>query len=59
MERFEFSDNFDEYDEAAVLDTYLTAYDEAKERMSWVEPAAVAGGVVLVVAVVMLLVVLL
>jgi glycosyltransferase involved in cell wall biosynthesis len=59
MERSEFSDNFDEYDEAAVLDTYLTAYDEAKERMSWVEPAAVAGGVVLVVAVVALLVVLL
>jgi glycosyltransferase involved in cell wall biosynthesis len=59
MERLDFSDNFDEYDEGAVLDTYLTAYDEAKERMSWVEPAAVAGGVVLVVAVVMLLVVLL
>jgi glycosyltransferase involved in cell wall biosynthesis len=59
MERFEFSDNFDEYDEAAVLDTYLTAYDEAKERLSWMEPAAVAGGVVLVVAVVALLVVLL
>jgi len=59
MERPEFSDNFDEYDEAAVLDTYLTAYDEAKERMSWMEPAAVAGGVVLVVAVVALLVVLL
>ncbi|WP_276300484.1 glycosyltransferase [Halorussus lipolyticus] len=59
MERLDFNENFSEYDEEAVLDTYLTAYDEAGERMSWVEPAAVAGGLVLVVAVVALLVVLL
>ncbi|NHN57992.1 MULTISPECIES: glycosyltransferase family 4 protein [Halorussus] len=59
MESMELNENFAEYDEAAVLDKYLAAYDEAGERMSWLEPAAVAGAAVLVVALVGLLVVLL
>nr|WP_309221810.1 glycosyltransferase [Halorussus sp. MSC15.2] len=59
MEPMEFNENFAEYDEEQVLDKYLTAYDEAEERMSWVEPAALAGGAVAVVALVVLLVVLL
>ncbi|MFC4449283.1 glycosyltransferase [Halorussus aquaticus] len=59
MEPMEFNENFAEYDEEQILDKYLTAYDEAEERMSWVEPAALAGGVVLVVALVALLVVVL
>ena len=59
MDRMEFNENFAEYDEAQVLDKYLAAYDEASERLSWVEPAAVAGGVLVVVALVALLVVLL
>ena len=43
----------------SVLETYLDAYRDAEARMSWVEPAAVAGGVLVVVALVALLVVLL
>ncbi|USZ69024.1 glycosyltransferase family 4 protein [Halorussus salilacus] len=56
MERLDFDENFAEYDDEAVLDRYLTAYDEAEERLSWVEPAAVAGGVLAVVALAVLLV---
>ncbi|WP_135851569.1 glycosyltransferase family 4 protein [Halorussus salinus] len=59
MDRMDFNENFAEYDEEQVLDKYLAAYDEASERLSWVEPAAVAGGVMVVVALVALLVVLL
>ncbi len=59
MDRMDFNGNFAEYDEEQVLDKYLAAYDEASERLSWVEPAAVAGGVVVVVALVALLVVVL
>ncbi|WP_435179756.1 glycosyltransferase family 4 protein [Halorussus sp. AFM4] len=59
MEPMERNENFAEYDDAAVLDRYLAAYDEAGDRMSWLEPAAVAGAAVLVVAVVVLLIVLL
>jgi glycosyltransferase involved in cell wall biosynthesis len=59
METMEFNGNFAEYDEDAVLETYLDAYRDAEARMSWVEPAAVAGGVLVVVALVALLVVLL
>ncbi|MFC7080835.1 glycosyltransferase family 4 protein [Halorussus caseinilyticus] len=59
MDPMDYNENFADYDDEQVLDKYLTAYDEAKERMSWVEPAAVAGGVVLVVALLVVLVVLL
>jgi glycosyltransferase involved in cell wall biosynthesis len=60
MDPMEFNENFAEYDEAQVLDKYLAAYDEANERLSWVEPAAVAGGaLVFAVALVALLVVVL
>ncbi|UPV73412.1 glycosyltransferase family 4 protein [Halorussus limi] len=59
MEPMELNENFAEYDEAKVLDKYLAAYDEANERLSWVEPAAVAGAAVLVVSLLVLLVVLL
>ena len=59
MEPMEYNDNFADYDEGAVLETYLDAYRDAEARMSWVEPAAVAGGVVLVVGLIALLIVLL
>ncbi|WP_115864924.1 glycosyltransferase family 4 protein [Halorussus litoreus] len=59
MERLDGNENFAEYDEREVLETYLDAYRDAEERMSWVEPAAVAGVVLAVVALVVLLVVLL
>jgi len=57
MEPMTFNENFSAYDESAVLDEYLAAYDEARERLSWVEPVAVAGGVLLAVALVAVLVV--
>ena len=59
MEELTVNENFATFDEGQVVDEYLTAYDEAKSRMSWLEVAAVAGGAVLVVAVVALLVLLL
>jgi glycosyltransferase involved in cell wall biosynthesis len=55
MEPMAFNDSFAEYDEDAVLGTYLDAYRDAEARMNWVEPAAVAGGVVLVVGLVAML----
>ncbi|WP_134670783.1 glycosyltransferase [Halorussus marinus] len=57
MEPMTYNENFTEFDESAVLDKYLAAYDEAGERLSWVEPAAVAGGVLVVLALVALLIV--
>ena len=57
MDRLDYNENFDEYDDSEVLDTYLDCYREAIDRMGVVELAAVAGGVVLVVALVALLVV--
>lgn len=59
MDRMDFNEEFAEYDHRVVLEQYLDAYRDADDRMSWVEPAAVAGAVVLVVALVALLVVLL
>ncbi|WP_132057685.1 glycosyltransferase [Halorussus amylolyticus] len=59
MERMDRNENFGEYDERAVIETYLNSYDEARERMSWVEPAMLVGGAIAVVAVVALLVVVL
>lgn len=56
MERLDENENFTDYDETSVLESYLDAYRDADDRMSWVEPAAVAGGVVLVVALVALLI---
>jgi glycosyltransferase involved in cell wall biosynthesis len=55
MEPMAFNDSFAEYDEDAVLGTYLDAYRDAEARMNWVEPAAVAGGVVMVVGLVAML----
>lgn len=59
MERMNHNEHFAEYDENAVLEQHLSAYRVAEERMSWLESAAVAGGVVLVIALVALVVVLL
>ncbi|PSP55805.1 glycosyl transferase family 1 [Halobacteriales archaeon QS_1_67_19] len=59
MDRMDYNGNFESYDEDRVLDRYLAAYGDAGERLSWVEPVAVAGGAVLLVAALALLVVLL
>ena len=59
MERLDRNENFADYGERAVLETYLDCYRTAEARMSWVEPAAVAGGIAVVVGLMALLVVLL